>query len=165
MAEITGKFIPLTQGKFAIVDSEDYEKLNKWKWHYSSHGYARRFQHISWDNINKIQKGTQLFMHRLILNAPKGKDVDHINGDRLNNQKSNLRICNRSETCQNRGIRRDNKVGIKGVKKSGNKWEAYIKVNQKTKSLGVFIDKLDASKTYNEGAKKYFGEFARLNQI
>lgn len=155
------KQIPLTQGKFALVDDEDFEELNKYKWYWDRY-YARR-------SMPRTSKGNQQGskMHRVIINTPKGMHTDHIDGNKLNNQKSNLRICTNAENCRNSGKRKNNHSGYKGVHwfARGKKWKSCICVNYKIIHLGSFDNKIDAAVSYNEAAKKYFGEFAHLNII
>ena len=149
------KTIKLTQGKETLVDDGDYEYLSKWKWCYHS-GYALGYIQ------NKVtRKYNKVYIHRVIMGVKKGQEIDHKDGDKLNNQKSNLRMATRSENNMNRGIPKNNKSGYKGVSwsKSHKRWKAEIKVNRKYMFLGRFTNKVDAAKAYNEAAKKYFGEF------
>ena len=153
------KLIPLTRDKFAIVDAEDYDRLNKYKWHAlkgQRNYYAR----------NHRPNGTVL-MHRVILNAPRGLVVDHINHNGLDNRKRNLRLCTAAQNSQNRRPRtRPNKTSkYKGVTfdKNRNRFAAYIKHNKKAYFLGRFKDETDAAKAYDKKAKELFGQFAYLN--
>jgi len=149
--------IELTQGKFAIVDSEDFEKLNEHKWHYLG-GYARR----------RHSPKECWFMHWYIVGKPKnGFETDHINGNTLDNRKCNLRICTARENQQNSKKRKNNTSGYKGVdyKKSHKKWRVLIMANNKRIHLGYFDTPKQAAKAYNNGAKKYYKEFARPNTI
>jgi hypothetical protein len=151
------KYIPLSSGKYAIVDDEDYEWLSQTKWSDDSRGYA----------IRKVKgKKTTEKMHRLIMGAKEGEQVDHINGIPWDNRKSNLRIVNNAQNSANRGPYSTNKTGYKGVAvyKNG-KFTAQITVNYKKIHLGVFDNPVDAARAYNEAAKKYFGEYAKLNPI
>ena len=153
------KRIKLTQGKFAIVSDKDYEKLSVFKWYFSN-GYAVR---DVWIN----GKSKTIFMHREIMNTPKGMDTDHINRNRSDNRSTNLRICTRSENRMNVSERSDNTSGIKGVywhEKCKN-WRVQICFNGCRKHIGYFNDKIKAIKAYNNAATKYFGEFAYLNNI
>lgn len=153
------KRIPLTQGKFALVDDEDYEWLSQWKW-CADKGrntyYASRN-----DNENKRQ--TTIRMHRELCQSEE--DVDHIDGDGLNNQKRNLRSCSSGQNSYNQRKSKNNTSGFKGVSwdKEKKKWAAYINFQRKKIHLGYFEDKIDASKSYDNAAIKYFGEFASLN--
>lgn len=153
MVEIT-----LTKGKKALVDDEDYDWLNRWRWYYSQ-GYAVR-------SVNISGKRYTVGMHRLIMHAiNEGMDVDHIDGNRLNNCWTNLRYADARQNAMNRGLYRTNTSGKKGVywSKSKNKWESAIRCKGKRYHLGVFSDIDDAARAYNEAALKHFGEYARLN--
>ena len=151
------KRIKLTQNKYALVDDKDFEKLSVYKWCFNN-GYAMRTQYLGGGKKN--QRQIKIYMHREIMNTPLGMDTDHINRNRLDNRQENLRVCTHSQNMANSC----NKTGIKGVyfeKRTGN-WYAKIKGNI---HLGTFISKLEAGRAYNEGAKKYFGEFALLNNL
>lgn len=157
------KEIPLTQGKISIADVEDYEYLNQWKWHALRDGntyYAIRA-------IPKDGKQTSISMHREILKTPKGMYTDHINMDGLDNRRDNLRICTRSQNQMNSEKHKNNNSGFKGVcwHIGIKKWMAQIKVDKKQICLGYFENKEEAALVYNEAAKKYHGEFAKLNNI
>jgi hypothetical protein len=153
------KQIPLTKGKFTIVDDEDYEELSKYSWCLSTSGYARG-----------VYKGKAIQMHRVINNTPIGMGTDHINWDRLDNRRSNLRTASRSQNQANIKKPRRHK-GVtsqyKGVcwYKNLNKWLSSIMVDQKRIYLGYFENEGDAAKAYNKNALKYFGEFAYQNII
>ena len=152
------KKISLTQNKFTVVDDEDYEYLNQWKWcskDYISTFYAGR----------KQDSHTTILMHRVIMDCPSNKYVDHIDGDGLNNQKSNLRVCSNSENGRNRGKQSNNKSGYKGVSihNRGNKFRAQIKAEGKLIHLGVFETAEDAAKVYDQKALELHGEFSVLN--
>ena len=154
------KEIQLTQGKVALVDDEDYEYLNQFKWHVSNDNYARR-------TIYKDKLYKALFMHREIMKVSKGLLVDHINGNSLDNRKLNLRICTNSQNLMNRGKNKNNTSGYKGVRliNSNKKWRAQIQYKKIFYHLGCFEKRIDAAKAYNEAAIKFHGEFANLNKI
>jgi L-fucose mutarotase/ribose pyranase (RbsD/FucU family) len=159
------KEIQLTQGKVALVDDEDYEYLNQWKWQANQKGnkrfYASRYKMIE-------GKYSVIYLHRFILKiSDKNIFIDHANMNTLDNRKSNLRICNRSQNTCNTEKNTYNLCGYKGVSfdKRCNKYFAVIKFNQKRYYLGYYIDPKDAAKAYNDGAIKYHGEFAKLNKI
>lgn len=140
--------IYLNKNNVAIVDQEDYQILIQHIWQIHSTGYAFS---------QKIR------MHRLIMNAKEGEYVDHINGDKLDNRKCNLRICTNAENSQHRTIlNKRNKTGKTGVSfdKCRNKWNAKIYVNKKTIHLGRFNDIDSAIDVRKEAEIKYFGEFA-----
>lgn|SRR3990167_2229620 len=154
------KKIPLSRGHFAIVDDEDYEWLNQWKWYKSPAGYAVRNN----ARINGKQKA--VFMHKVILNVPNNLQGDHINHNTLDNRRENLRIATHSQNMMNRKMQINNTSGFRGVgwKKRDNRWAAYIKVNQKFIHLGHFKEKNEAVKVRDQAALKYHGSFASLNE-
>lgn len=159
------KFIPLTQGKHAIVDAEDYDFLMQWKWFFHNKGYATR-----WPKKEKIDakiKRNPILMHRLILNTPKGFETDHINGDRLDNRKLNLRICTRSENRCNRMKNLDGTSIYKGIywNKVRRKWQSQIGSNGIKIGLGCFSSQIEAAFAYDVAAKKYHGKFAKINNV
>lgn len=145
------KAVPLTQGKYALVDEEDYDRVMQYRWCYTKTGYAHH---------NKLGR-----MHRFIMNTPDDMDTDHIDRDKLNNRKSNLRICNRSEnSCNSIGVANSTSK-YKGVcwVSSKNKWMAQITHKGKRKFKGYYQRERDAAKAYDEAAIKYHGEFALIN--
>lgn len=151
------KYIKLTKGKRAIVDNEDFERLSSLNWSFTN-GYAAK----------KVKGNKNLFMHTFIMNCPKDKKIDHKNGNGLDNRKTNLRICTQAQNIANQKIGTRNISGYKGVSyfKAGKRlkrWVAKIVVNYRQKHLGYFDNKKEAALAYNEAAKKYFGEYARLN--
>lgn len=145
--------IALTQGKVTLVDLEDFTLLSQFKWHLSNVGYACR-----------SYKNKKCYMHRLITNAPDGMDVDHINGNKLDNRRSNLRVVTRSQNMANLKSARS-KSGYKGVVWNAalKKWQAQIKVNYKNHSLGYFITAIEAANAYDAAALAHFGNCASLN--
>lgn len=153
------KKIKLTQGKYVLVDDSDFEWLNQWKWHYLSVGYAARR-----DQSNNKK---YVYMHRLIMKANRGDEIDHVNLDTLDNRKANLRLANRSQNMANTNLRSTNTSGVKGVvwDKNRNKWYAEITVDYKNIYLGRFNDIEEAKSAYNQAAQQYFGEFARPNLL
>jgi len=106
-------------------------------------------------------------MHRLILNVPENMQVDHINGNGLDNRKNNLRVCTSIENMRNMPLRKDTISGFKGVfwDSQSNKWQAQIYAKKRRFFLGRYLIKTDAALAYNKAALKYHGEFARINQI
>lgn len=158
------KEIELTRGKVAIVDDDDYEYLRQYKWQFNSDGYAVRRQYYGKINGKYVQKG--IFMHRIVNKTPGGMQTDHINGNKLDNRKENLRSCTYSENARNKGLYKNNKFGFKGVyTKGGENIYATIQTNGIPRHLGTFHTVEDAAKAYNEAAIKYHGEFAKLNFI
>lgn len=146
--------IPLSQGKFALIDAADYAYLSQFKWTLYQNGsktlwYARSAQ----------------AMHRMIVNAPPGVPVDHINGDGLDNRRCNLRLATPRLNAQNRCKVPGSKSQYKGVcpTKNGKKWRTQININGKVHHLGEFQDETLAAQTYDFVARQFFGPFARLN--
>lgn len=155
------KQIKLTQGKFTLVNDEDYEYLNQWKWHtYKSKGiyYARRY-----DCSNGGKKNIK--MHRLLLNAEGEVLVDHIDGDGLNNQRVNIRLCTARQNAINRRGWGSSKYTGVSFDKESKKWRARINTGFAKINIGRFAEEEKAAVAYNAYAKKYHGEFARLNVI
>ena len=157
------KRIKLTQSKYAIVDDEDFERINQFKWCAAcEHGYWRAVRH------KKETNGKQIIqrMHRLIMNVPKRLQVDHRNYDGLDNRKSNLRICTHAENLHNqRPQKRKTSSQYKGVcwYKQGKKWLVKIRSNNRRIYLGCFTNEIAAAYAYDKKAKELFGEFAYLN--
>jgi hypothetical protein len=156
--------IPLTQGEFAIVDPEDYPRLAKHKW------LVRKCKHTSYvarmrPRDARGKQGT-VWMHREIMNEPKGLLVDHINHNGLDNRKSNLRAATRWQNAQNRRKTKRKKTSrYKGVSwnKRDKRWVAEIRANDECRDLGYFRDEIEAAKEYDRAARKYQGEFAETN--
>ena len=148
------KEIQLSQGKCAKVDDEDYDWLSQWSWHYVRAGYAFRFEKIN-------GKWCHIGMHRQIMATPKGLEVDHINGDTLDNQRLNLRNCSHRENLQNQKQRKDTSSIYKGVywDKTRNKW--VLRLNHKF--IGRFESERHAAMAYDLWAIDMFGKFARTN--
>ncbi len=154
------KKIPLTQGKFALVDDEDFDWLNKWKW-YAHKDYSTFYANRHGQGCND----KNILMHREIINVSKGQLIDHKDRNGLNNQKSNLRVCNAYENCCNRKLHSNNKTGFRGVVFYPllNKYMVRIKNKNKTHCLGLYSSLIEAAKAYDIKAKQLHGEFARLN--
>ena len=150
--------IKLSRGLVAIVDDEDYERLNQFRWHANKKGYAMR--HL------KTGKRNTVFMHREIIGAYPGIFVDHIDGNIFNNQRNNLRLATNAQNCCNSGSRRGSSSSFKGVRlfRDG-KWHARIMANYKEIHLGYFKNEIDAAIAYNNAAIIHHGEFAKLNNI
>jgi len=161
--------IPLTQGKYAIVDPEDYEELARYNWYavQSPRGfYAQRSVSVKAKNGRSGQENVR--MHRVILKAPEGKFVDHINHNGLDNRKSNLRICTMQQNSWNMRKQRGNCTSqYKGVswRKDAGKWQARIIYNAKAISIGFFDDEKAAAISYDAKAKELFGEYASPNLL
>jgi hypothetical protein len=154
--------VPLTKGQFAIIDEADSWPL-EWNWTATWNPTKRGF-YAARSNCSTDRKRT-ILMHREVMGASPGTQVDHVNGDTLDNRRGNLRLATRGENQRNRGKTRNNKSGFKGVnwRKAEKKWHARIALNGKDHHLGYFSDRIEASLTYDAAAIKLHGNFARLN--
>jgi hypothetical protein len=173
--DATYRYIPLARpGKFIIVDAEDYPGLIDSNWMYvAAHGceYARRLATPAESvSLGFPRKWGNVFVHREILGLLPcelaGMRVDHVDGNGLNNRRSNLRICTNSQNSMNRRpIRNKRYTSFKGIYFEPERllWVAAIQVNGKTIKLGRFRQEEEAARAYDQAAKQHFGEFARLN--
>lgn len=137
----------------SIIDPDDFVRFSDTKWHMAGKGYV------------KSRKG---YLHRLIIGASNGEEVDHINGDKLDNRRCNLRLASSNENKWNRGKQRGSYSSrFKGVSwhAASQSWRAQINVRRKLINLGYYHSEIDAARAYNEGALKYHGAFASLNNI
>jgi hypothetical protein len=139
-----------------IIDEDMYEQLMQYRW-----GFDGRYVYAR----SVATGGKKIYMQRIVNKTPKGFDTDHINGDKLDNRKANLRSVTRSQNNMNQKKQDGRSSQYKGVcwHKQRSKWKAEIKLNGKRKHLGVFVCEHEAAKAYNNAAKERFGEFARLN--
>ncbi len=144
---------------FAIIDASNFEIISSFKW-YCAAGYA-----ISYEKTGSPRK--KISMHRMVLNCGPGQLCDHINGNRLDNRLENIRLCSPAENARNRKIQSNNKSGFKGIY-----WESAEKVfraeichGNKKYRLGRFKRRVDAARAYNEAAKRFHGEFAKVNDL
>jgi hypothetical protein len=150
------RMVPLTQGMYAKVDEGEYDRLAQNAWVYTAHGYAAR----------KPNQSELIPMHREIMSTPPGMVADHINGNRLDNRRANLRNCTHAENCRNRGAHVRQKTSqYKGVyrDKSADRWYACARFNKKRYWLGTFYSEEEAARAYDAKAKELYGDFARLN--
>jgi hypothetical protein len=156
------KLIPLTRGQNAIIDDDDFESVSKHKWQAWTSRTFDSFYATSSKRINT--KTTMIKMHRLIAGVIglDGVYVDHINGNGLDNRRSNLRICSHSENMKNCKRYTSNKSGYKGVGFHNGKWRARINIDRKSIFLGHFSTAEEAHAAYCEAAKRLYGEFARF---
>lgn len=146
--------LPLTQGKIAIVDEQDFNCLSQYDWTFDG-VYAHRSVKIG-------NKWTHVRLHHVILGKhPVGLHVDHRNGDKLDNRRSNLRFATRSQNLANAKLRKDNTSGAKGVYQIGeHKWYAQVRANGRTYHVGRFTNFNDAVNARHRRAIQLHGEFA-----
>jgi hypothetical protein len=149
--------VKLTQGKVALIDDEDWELVSKYSWYAYKNKHGNTFYAATTNS-----KNFKIRMHRLIMNTPSGKQVDHINGNGLDNRRVNLRVCTNSQNHMN-GQKVHGKSVYRGVCKDRKWWKARICVNRQQINLGLFTDEIEAAKAYDEAASKYFGQFANIN--
>lgn len=151
--------IPVGNGLFTLVDDDMYDVLSQWRWRTAYNGYVGRFDRSSPSRVT--------LMHRFILQAPKELEVDHKNRNKLDNQRSNLRLATGSQNSVNREYSKSSSSRFRGVAyhKNTGKWQASIKVRRKHIYLGIFKEETDAARAYNQAALYHFGEFALLNDL
>jgi len=129
------KHLPLSRGKISIIDDADFDWLSQWKWSCAANGYAVRRK-----GAGESEPGTVIYLHRVIMGFPTGKEVDHINRNKLDNRRSNLRIADRSLNASNMSAPRRNSSGVVGVQAHAGGWMARIRVGNKNRYLGWFKD-------------------------
>jgi hypothetical protein len=156
--------VKLTRGLVTIIDAEDFEFVSQYKW-CAERGTATDYVSRS-PRIRGTRKRQKLWLHRVLLNAPDGMHVDHINHNGLDNRRANLRLCTPGENSRNTRKRKGTSSEFKGVsKRKGNcpkSWEATIKTDQKLHRR-TFATEIEAAHWYDEMAREHFGEFAKLN--
>lgn len=158
------KEVQLSQKMVALVDDEDFDRVIEFRWSFSrrrsANGYA----------VSAVGTGRNVFMHRFILQpSDPSIIVDHINGNGLDNRRSNLRLATHSQNHANCGRRRHNTSGFKGVHFTKRRshlecpWAAYLGALKKSRFLGYFTTAEDAARAYDTAAEAFYGEFAKLN--
>lgn len=152
------KRIPLTRGQTALVDESDFAHLSQWKWLYIGSGYAGRFRRES--GAKRL-----IYLHRHIMDAQPGQRVDHINGNRLDCRRENLRLVTLNQNQQNRKKPARSSSGYKGVcwHRGIKKWHVRIGVNGARLHLGYYTDAETAALLYDAAARHFFGEYAKPN--
>lgn len=154
------KEIQLTQGKVALVDDEDFDRVSKFKWH-AKEGQRTWYAQKNLPAING--KRGMITLHQFLLGTRKG--IDHKDGNGLNNRKKNLRLATPIQNCQNRRKLLGCTSRFKGVNWNPkySHWQARIKVSGKSRSLGCYPSEQEAAQAYDAAAKVLFGRFAWLN--
>lgn len=154
-------FVPLSQGLWAVIDAADAYAVDGRNW-YAVKGIGD-IRYAATNTPRGAKTRPRQLMHRLILAAPKGAEVDHINGDGLDNRRGNLRLATSSQQKMNTRRRSDNASGFKGVSwhTKRQKWRAVISAGGETRHLGYFNTPGDAAQAYAEASARLHGEFAR----
>lgn len=159
-------FVPLTRGKVAVVDAADWPLVSRYTWFaMPASNYVTWYARAVVPKTVPLAPKKTVALHILLLGAIEGMQIDHIDGDGLNNRRSNLRHATRAQNRHNSSPNRHTSHGLKGVdfqKHRGN-WRARIYVSGVYYSLGVFETSEEAGRAYDEAARRYFGAFARLN--
>jgi hypothetical protein len=166
------KKIPLSgingQGKYALVDDEDFDRVSQLRWCIDNHGYAGRSVHRPKTHPNGKRGVSRLKLHHFVLGSKPGQHVDHENRNRLDCRRSNLRPSTHAENNQNTGTTRRNVSGFKGVSwhSGARRWRCTIKpAGSKQIQLGFFDDPEQAALVYDAAAIQFFGDFAYLNIV
>ncbi len=143
------RIIPLTRGKYAIVDREDYQWASQRKWCCGSNGYPRADRNM--------------YLHKLITGTEGSNEIDHANGNKLDNRRNNLRRCNHSQNMWNTKVTRENKLGVKGIwwNPEQSRFHSQLRVNGKRIWVGYFLTLEEAKKAYAEAVRRLRGEFGR----
>ena len=140
----------------ALLDAEDLSLLAGYHWYITKEGYVE----------TGVKGVPYRYLHRLVLKATKGQMVDHINGNRADNRKNNLRLCNKSTNAMNMSKIKPSKYSkYRGVtyNKRNKRWTMQITKNYKMVASGAFSTEVEAAKAYDVAAKQHFGEFANPN--
>lgn len=150
-------YIQLTKGRKTLVDKKQLEKLLKHKWHINAYGYAQTAVSLGNGKMKKV------LMHRLLKGFPRHKEVDHINGDKLDNRLVNLRVCSPMENRRNRPKKKNNTSGFKGVSlASRNRWKATIRDGNTVRYIGIYKTKEEAYAAYCKKCEELHKEFAHF---
>jgi hypothetical protein len=163
------KIILRNSNLFCLIDDGDFSLVSKYKWYLNHKGYAQRNRRQQ----NFVKDKLPILMHCLIIGQRYGLTTDHINGNKLDNQKENLRFISNTNNIRRRGKQKNSTTGYKGVYfyKSKNlkpttiRYWSGIRVNKKLVFIGYFSDKIEAVTAYNNASKKYHGDYGYQNTI
>ncbi len=157
--------IRTANGTEVLVDDADYAWLSQWRWHIlrpKGRPYAARRE-----SGTRKKRGAYIYMHQAIAMPSPGLQVDHVNGNTLDNRRKNLRACTRSQNNMNTRPRKGCRSRFKGVcwRADRHRWKARITAGGKVSHLGLFETEEEAARAYNNAARRLHGQFARLNEI
>ena len=151
------RFLPLSQGKYAAVDDEDFDRVSLYRWH------AFKIHNTWYAASSQPNSPKRTYLHRFVIDAPHGKEVDHINGHGLDNRKQNLRICTHRDNLRNVRRTTPSVSGFRGVVKDGKKYTARLKYRGKLLYFGRFDTPEEAARVRDRKVIELHGEFAFLN--
>lgn len=154
--------IGTTNNETFFVDRSDVIKISGRYWGIMKMGNNHKYV------CTRMYSGGEckvVMLHRFIMGAQKGQDVDHLDGNGLNNMRSNLRVCSHAENGANRRKIAKSASVYKGLTRCGGGWCVRIKKDYKSHYIGCFKNESEAATAYNDAAKKYFGAFAKLNEV
>lgn len=146
--------VQLSKGRVAVIDEDDLEKVSFCSWNFERYARANVW-------LKDKKKYKVMYMHRIIANAPEGMDVDHINGDKLDNRKENLRVCTRSENLHNIRTKTATRSGLRGAYREQNRgkgcrWFSQISVRGKVHHLGRFDTAEEAHEAYQKAHRAHY---------
>lgn len=147
------KIVPVTKGKVAFVDDEDYERVTRYKWHTKPNGYAMRSYNVKGKRFSQ-------YLHRFLMNPPPGKYVDHINHNRLDCRRENMRVVAPRQNSWNLKAISNKTSKYRGVHRSKRGWVSQITTNHRTYTLGCFKDEIEAALAYDRACRLTRGDFA-----
>lgn len=153
----------LSRGKVTVIDAVDLW-VTEWKWYARPNVEGTHFYAVRCTSKYSIGPRS-IILHRLLLNAPSGLEIDHVNGDTLDNRRCNLRLATHSQNLANQKFSSANTSGFRGVSwdRASGKWLAQTRQHTKTIFIGRFLDPIEAARAYDQKARELFGEFARTN--
>ena len=151
-------YIDIGQGKESIIDAQDVGLVADNSWYINTSGYAGRRK---WNNTDGVWSAEYQQLHRLIMQPGSGLEVDHINGNRLDNRRCNLRVATHQQNMANKGVSKRSSTGYKGVYATGRRYEARIKYHDNEMRLGIFDTPEEANVAYQRKAVELHGDFAK----
>jgi hypothetical protein len=160
------KEIPLTQGMTAVVDDEDYARVSRYSWRAKRKRDGRTtYAYATIASVSSRTGRVDVALHRLVMDAPADRQIDHIDGDGLNNRRANLRLATHAQNQANRNKQANNRSGFKGVYKTtgSESWQSILRFNRHNYGIKTCKTKEEAARWYDRAARVVHGEFANLN--